>query len=115
MVKNPNLQFRNELAREQGVSRYVAMNLIAERGEKIAGMSDCTFMGIDKRGAIFCVVIHDTPESVLTPYRSFDYETVIDSPSVVIEWARETRIKHTPVADTWPTLLCEVSSAWFGE
>lgn len=114
MTKNPNLQFRNEFAREQGLTCYQATDKIAERAQVIAGMSDCTFMGLDKRGATFSVVIHDTPESVLTPYRSFEWETVIDSPSVIIEWARETRATHTPVPDTWPTILNNVSSAWFG-
>lgn len=113
MTKNVNLQFRNELAQEQSVSRYEAMNLIADRARVVAGMCDCTFMGLDKRGATFCVVIHDSPESVLTPYRSFEWETVIDSPSAIIEWARETRVIHTPAPDTWPTTLYEVSSAWF--
>lgn len=114
MTKNINLQFRNELAREQGVSRYEAMSLIADRARVVARMSDCTFMGLSKRGATFCVVIHDSPESVLTPYRSFEWEMVIDSPSVIIEWARETRTIHTSAPDTWPTTLYEVSSAWFG-
>lgn len=111
---NANLQFRNEFARESGLSKYAATDKIAERARVVAGMCDCTFMGLSKRGATFCVVIHDTPGSVLTPYRSFEWETVIDSPSAIIEWARDTRAIHTPMPDTWPTTLYEVSSAWFG-
>lgn len=109
---NVNLQFRSELAREQKITRYEAMNLIADRARAVAGMSDCTFMGIDKRGATFCVVVHNSPESVLTPYKSFTWESVIDSPSEIVTWARETRQMYTP--DTWPTILANVSSAWFG-
>lgn len=88
---NINLQFRNELAKEHGISRYDATNLVAERAGVIAAMSDCIFMGLNKRGATFCVVIHDSPESVLTPYQSFAWEAVVDSPSVIIEWARKIR------------------------
>jgi len=112
-IVNPNFQFRNDFAREQGLSRFQAINLIAERAEKVASLSNCTFMGINKRGATFCVVIHDSDSSVLTPYRSFLYETVIDSPNEVIIWARETRKMHTPV-NSWPTILNNVSAAWFG-
>jgi len=110
---NPNFQFRNDLAREQGLNRFQAMNLIAERAEKVASLSDCTFMGIDKRGATFCVVVHDSDSSVLTPYQSFSYETVIDSPGEVITWARKTRKMYTP-DNSWPTMLNNVSAAWFG-
>jgi len=86
---NANLEFRREVAKEQGITLMQASCAIADRARKVAELARCEFGGLDKRGCLFYLSFSQLPNQIYAPTELFSYETVYDEPSRVIQWTRE--------------------------
>lgn len=83
-------QFIRQFAKEQAVSKREAEALLADRARIVANLSGVEFGGIDNRGVLF-VTSWLEGRIINAPTQFFDFETVIDGPSQVGEWARGIR------------------------
>lgn len=86
-----NSEMRKELSKQFGVKGYAVDKLIAERAKAVAYLSsNLTYSGLTReKGVLF---MHNMNGGVIGTARVshiwFDFETVIDKPSVIMDWAR---------------------------
>lgn len=86
-----NSEMRKELSKQFSVKGYAVDELIADRAKAVAHLSsNLTYAGLTRRkGVLFMHAMNGgTIGTARVNHVWFDFETVIDRPSIVMEWAK---------------------------
>lgn len=85
-----NQEFLKEICGTYGYTRFDGMNFIANRARIAVELAGLSMMGMTKKRGIVVMYARNTGTgSAIVKCQDFSFETVLDSPSVLINWKRE--------------------------